>query len=271
MSSDWDMTPLPAKRSQAKRAAGTRPAARRREVEPMAWDGTTPDRPTPDRPGSSSSPSSTPPQALPVRSEVESVSTGPSGLMLGAGTHGPVAIRLFRRAGTRLALAVPEYVTWLLAYRCISLGAHLSIHAQDPRRWAGLLDAVRAGGGTVDLLAPGDQPPTAGRPYRPSVVIDDANHYDAVQEPIGPWQAQLITTDVSTSSSVFTLRSSEMALVSPLNDKVSENLGRAYALTPGQLRRCQDLAANEVVLAMPRRAVKIAIPPTKLEYQQLFA
>src|SRR5699024_1067877 len=131
-------------RSKPPRSRPQQPTA---TTTPMVW-GETP--PMPEAPAQDSARTPVvPAESAPGEPRV---STGPSGLLLGAGTHGPVSIRLFRRTPTRLALAVPDYVTWLLAYRCISLGAHLSIYAQEPRRWTGLVDAVGAGGGSADLL-----------------------------------------------------------------------------------------------------------------------
>ena len=163
------------------------------------------------------------------------VRTGPSGLLLGHGRSGPIAIRLFRPVPTRLLLAVPEYVTWLLAFRCISLGAHLSIVANERRRWQGLVDAVQGCGGTSEFLAP-----------------------------------VMLTEDAAASGAIHALRSCDMALVSPCDARTIENLRRAYVLTPRQLRLCADLGANEVVLAMPRRLVRLSIPPTPTEYDLLF-
>ena len=41
-------------------------------------------------------------------------------------------------------------------------------------------------------------------------------------------------------------------------------------VTQRQLRLCNNLEANEVVLAMPRRLVRLSIPPTPTEYDLLF-
>jgi len=207
----------------------------------------------------------------------DSVSTGPSGLLLGEAPAtrqtegGPVTIRLFRSAPTRIVVAVPEYVTWLLAYRAISLGAHLSIVSNDLGRWQSLVQAVQASGGTVDLLGQHDQPPSAGRPYRPSLVIDDADHYDGMGTPLGSWQAALVVQSVTTSAAVFALRTCDLALMAPWDQRVAEQARRAYALTPAQVRSCNNLAENEIVVARPRRVMRVAVPPTATEYQALFA
>lgn len=198
------------------------------------------------------------------------VRTGPSGLLLGHGRSGPITIRLFRTVPTRLLLAVPEYATWLLAFRCISLGAHLSIVANETRRWRGLADAVQRCGGTSEFLSPGAVLPGQGRPYRPSLVIDDASYFDGAQVALGRFQAVMMNEDAASSGAIHALRSCDMALVSPCDAKTTENLRRAYMLNQRQLRLCANLQANEVVLAMPRRLVRLSIPPTPTEYELLF-
>lgn len=198
------------------------------------------------------------------------VQTGPSGLLLGTGSSGPVAIRLFGPRPIRLLVAVPEYVSWLLAFRCISLGAHISIVSQDASRWQGLLDTLRACGGTADLVRRGGVLPSQGRPYRPSLIIDDADHFDGAQAPLGHWQAVMTLEDAAAPGAVYALRSCDMALVSPCDAKVTENLRRAYVLDNRQVKLCANLDPNEVVLVMPRRIVRLPIPPTQSEYDLLF-
>lgn len=200
------------------------------------------------------------------------VRTGPSGLVLGNGPKGPVTIRLFRERGTRLAVSVPQYVAWLLTFRSISLGAHLSLLPTHEREWLGLVERVRRHGGTVDVIAGGAAArlPEAGLPYRPSLIIDDTDHYDGAQASIGAWQSVLLTTDLRENQAVSTLRSVDMTLVNSADSRVIDNLRRAYFLSPRQVKACQLLAEDEVMLAMPRRVVKLSVRPTPLEYQLLF-
>ncbi|OYO25007.1 hypothetical protein CGZ93_00615 [Enemella dayhoffiae] len=200
------------------------------------------------------------------------VRTGPSGLVLGTGPNGPVTIRLFRERGTRLAVSVPQYVAWLLAFRSISLGAHLSLLPTHEREWQGLVERVRRHGGTVDVLT-GDvarRLPEAGRPFRPSLIVDDTDHYDGAQAQIGPWQSVLLTTDLREPQSVHTLRAVDMTMVNSSDQRVVDHLRRAYYLSPRQVKACQLLGEDEVMLVMPRRVVKLSVRPTPLEYQLLF-
>lgn len=198
------------------------------------------------------------------------VRTGPSGLVLGRSTRGAeVAIRLFRPQGTRILLDLPDYATWLVAFRAMCLGAHLSVISEDHRGWRGLAAAFSEAGGTIDLLRRAEKLPTQGRPYRPSLVIDDAASFDGTQAPIGAWQAMVTLTSTATGSAVHALRNCDMALIGQVSGKSVDNLRRAYVLTSQQTKVFDDLG-SAVVLAMPRRAVRIEFPPTQTEYRLLF-
>lgn len=198
------------------------------------------------------------------------VRTGPSGLVLGEGPKGPVTIRLFRERNTRLVLAVPQYVTWLLAFRAISMGAHVSVLADAPRDWQALVERIQAHGGTADLVGPQHSLPEAGRPYRPSLIVDAAARYDGAQAQLGRWQAVLVTADMASDSAVADLRACDMGLITPEGPGTIDHMRRAYFLNPRQVRACELMADDEVMLAMPRRIVKVAVRPTALEYQLLF-
>lgn len=196
--------------------------------------------------------------------------TGPSGLLLGPSNSGDVTIRLFRPRPTRVLASVPDYVKWTLAYRSISLGAHLTILTGQPRAWAALTEAIRGSGGTVDLVGQADQAPGQGRAFRPSLIIDDLAAGDGVRMPLGPWQGVLVIGDASASSSMHALRSCDMTLVSPCDAKAADNLRRGYGLNAAQQRLLNNLAANEVIVAMPRHAARVTMPPTPTEYRLLF-
>lgn len=199
------------------------------------------------------------------------VRTGPSGLVLGRSSRGgQVAIRLFRPQGTRILLDLPDYATWLVAFRAMCLGAHLSVISEDHRGWRGLANVIAEAGGTIDLLRRAEKLPSQGRPYRPSLVIDDAASFDGTQAPMGAWQAMATITSTAAGSAVHALRNCDLALIGQTSGKSVDNLRRAYMLSSQHTALFDDLG-SAVVLAMPRRAVRIEFPPTQTEYKLLFS
>lgn len=197
------------------------------------------------------------------------MSTGPSGLVLGQGPAGPVTMRLFRMQPTRVFMSAPEYVTWLIAFRAVCLGAHLSVLTLEQRRWLPLADVIRTCGGTVDILHGIENLPGAGRPYRPSLVIDEVGAVTP-QTRIGAWQALITAGNPSTGKSVSEMRNSDLTVLAPVEGRAADNLRRAYALTQTQMKPTQTMGETDVVLASVRRLVKVPVPPSPTEYRMLF-
>lgn len=200
----------------------------------------------------------------------EFMSTGPSGLLLGRGQSGsPLTLRLFRSQPTRLYLAVPDYITWLVAFRAMCVGAHLSVIAADHREWLTLADTIRACGGTIDLLRNADNLPGQGRPFRPSLIIDQSGAVPSTAR-LGAWQALAVIGDPSSSKAISELRTCDAAMVSPVEGKTAEHLRRAYALSSAQSKIAADLGESDVILAGVRRIARVSMPPSPTEYRLLF-
>lgn len=204
---------------------------------------------------------------MPARANL--MSTGPSGLVFGHGSAGPVTVRLFQPEPTRIYLAAPEYVQWLLAFRSMCVGAHLSIITSDQRNWLTLVDAVRTCGGTVDLLAGAENIPGSGRPYRPSLIIDDAGELTP-QRRLGAWQALVTVASGEAGKSVSDMRNSDLSVIAPLEGRTGENVRRAYALTPNQVNSSATREDGDVVLASLRRIMKVSMLPGPTEHRMLF-
>lgn len=200
------------------------------------------------------------------------IRTGPSGLLLGPGPDGrPITIRLFRPEPTRVFVATRDYMTWVLIFRAVTIGAHITVITATPRSWTLLVELVQASGGTIDLLSSaGSTIPGQGRPYRPSLIVDDLADSDGVRMSLGAWQSVLVLNDAAAGSAIHTLRACDLALVSPCDARTAENLRRGYALSTNQMRQLNNLAENELVVAMPRRVSRVLMPPTPIEYQLLF-
>ncbi|MGA4506880.1 hypothetical protein ACQB6R_00915 [Propionibacteriaceae bacterium G1746] len=198
------------------------------------------------------------------------VRTGPSGLVLGRTNRAEVALRLFRPQGSRVFMAAPDYAVWLLVFRAFCLGAHITVIADDHRNWRSLAQTIQRCGGTIDLLGRQDRIPGQGRPYRPSLVVDDSAGFDASQVAVGAWQTIAVLADISAGSAVHSLRNCDLALLGPVDQRGLDNVRRAYVLSQAQLRQASNLGQSDVVLAMPRRMTRVSMPPSATEYRLLF-
>lgn len=199
----------------------------------------------------------------------QEMSTGPSGLVLGIGQAGPVTLRLFRMQPMRLFASVPDYITWLLCFRSMCLGAHLSVIVEDQRSWLPLADVIRTCGGTIDLLRGRENLPGQGRPYRPSLIVDGAGAISATDR-LGAWQSLLSLGDPEAGRAVSDVRGADVSLLAGLTPRAAEHLRRAYALTGGQAKAVTDLAETEVVLASVRRMTRVHVAPSPTEHRLLF-
>lgn len=193
-----------------------------------------------------------------------------SGLILGTKHDGtPFTVQLFRQNPTRIVASLRDYMSWLIVFRAVALGAHVTILTTNPKSWGKLVEVVTSCGGTIEVSGDPAAIPGRGRAYRPSLVIDDL-HDEGARLTLGAWQTVISLLDAAAPAASQQLRACDLALISPCEPRVADNLRKALALNPQVLKQAAGLAENELVAVQPRRLERIAMPPTSIEYQLLF-
>ncbi|WFE37963.1 type VII secretion protein EccE [Micromonospora sp. WMMD998] len=193
---------------------------------------------------------------------------GGSGLMVGADRRGgPLTVRLFRPATTRVLLVGGVPAAQLLVLRALALGARVAVQTARPRAWEAFVRGAGGPGGVVPLLPPGRAVGGApGSPLRPVLLVVDAGPQPPEVGPAAAWQSVLVVRDELTPADAPALARADLAVLQPLDPAEAALAGTALGLgaSADWLTRIRD----DMVAVVNRRALRWALlSPTPVESQ----
>ncbi|WP_435817529.1 type VII secretion protein EccE [Micromonospora sediminicola] len=193
---------------------------------------------------------------------------GGCGLVVGANRRGgPLTVRLFRPATTRMVLVGGVPAAQLLVLRALALGARVAVQTARPRTWERFVRGLGAPAGGVPLLPPGRPAGGApGSPLRPLLLVVDAGPVPPEVGPAAAWQSVLVVRDELTPADAPTLARADLAVLQPLDPTEAALAGTALGLggSADWLTRIRD----DMVAVVNRRALRWALlSPTPVESQ----
>ncbi|MFI7210673.1 type VII secretion protein EccE [Micromonospora maritima] len=193
---------------------------------------------------------------------------GGGGLVVGANRRGgPLTVRLFRPATTRMVLVGGVPAAQLLVLRALALGARVAVQTARPAAWVGFVRGVGSPAGGVPLLPPGRPVGGApGSPLRPLLLVVDAGPVPPEAGPAAAWQSVLVVRDELTPADAPALARADLAVLQPLDPAEAALAGTALGLggSADWLTRIRD----DMVAVVNRRALRWALlSPTPVESQ----
>ncbi|WP_345151636.1 type VII secretion protein EccE [Micromonospora maritima] len=193
---------------------------------------------------------------------------GGGGLVVGANRRGgPLTVRLFRPAPTRMVLVGGVPAAQLLVLRSLALGARVAVQTARPDAWERFVRGVGAPAGGVPLLPPGRPVGGApGSPLRPLLLVVDTGPVPPEAGPAAAWQSVLVVRDELTPADAPALARADLAVLQPLDPAEAALAGTALGLggSADWLTRIRD----DMVAVVNRRALRWALlSPTPVESQ----
>jgi hypothetical protein len=201
-----------------------------------------------------------------------SLTLSASGLLLGQDIdQRPASVRLFRPEPVRMALVGGAWLSQLLLFRVLTLGARVAIMSAQPEVWNGFGEWATGRADRVGVL-PLDRPvlPPASA-AEPGLVVWDAGPLGpSAPLALGPWLTQLTMITQLTPYGLPAVQDAGLVITQRLAAAEAEVATNALLLDPETARVLQLLEENMVALlggGTPARYVWLT--PTGAEQQHL--
>lgn len=164
-----------------------------------------------------------------------------SGLRLGSGPDGPVTLRLFRPAGTRLAAIAALDSVQVLVARAAAAGVLVRVLTARPPEWQPFL----GGGADAAAVPPGTQPAqTAG----PAVVVDDSGGAGHRLGDAGPWRCRIDLRAPRSAAELRAVTAADVLLVGALPADLALAAASGMGVGVPDLSRLTALSAGTVAV-----------------------
>jgi hypothetical protein len=190
------------------------------------------------------------------------VSAPASGVQLGVGSGGPVSLRLFRLAGTRVLAATRPLPVQLLVIRVAAAGTPVQVITSRPQLWEPLLGHDPR----THVVSAGD---TGRGPGGPHLVVDDRPAGQRSGADIGTWQCRIDLRSQWAAGDIGGFTAADVALFGRVSPELAGRVGSAFGLGRRGAERLPELDDSAVALLRRGRVEYLALDPTDAERRLL--
>ncbi|MEO8888633.1 MAG: hypothetical protein ABI301_06210 [Jatrophihabitantaceae bacterium] len=186
-----------------------------------------------------------------------------SGVHLGAGQAGPVALRLFRRTGTRIAVIGTVEAAQLIAVRAATAGAGVLVMTRRDGLWS----AAVGSGPDSGISAPGPVAgPLAGRP---GVIIDDRPEESRSVGEVGAGQCRVDVRQPQTSAELASFANADAVLLGRMSAELAAAIPAIFGVAPAHPAHLTSLADGTIAVVRRGALDYVTLDPTPAEAQLL--
>jgi hypothetical protein len=194
---------------------------------------------------------------------------GAAGLLLGRDTErNPVLVPVLRPEPTRVVLIGGAWLTRIVVFRCLALGALVLVRTAEPRRWDGLGAAAANAPGRVTVVpGPASVVGHAGEPVLHVADLGGPTGGDLA--PDATWQTLLTVADQLTEPVAAALPGADHVLVQRMWMQQATYVASALRVDVAAAQAAAALPDDAALLFGGGRYRQLWLGPTALE-QRLF-
>ena len=188
-----------------------------------------------------------------------------SGVQIGVGQAGPVRLRLFRLAGTRVVVATKPALAQLIVVRVAAAGTPVQVITDRPSAWRPLLGADA---GPAHVVAATETRTSGGGP---TLVVDDRAPQSRGPVELQPWHCRLDLRPQWTPAQLGGFAHGDVTVFGALPAEFVPGVARAFELPVRSAESLARLDATSFGVLRRGRIEYVSLNPTSAEAQLLSA